>query len=195
MILTEIAPAAALPVPLREFAAHIRLGTGFEDDGSEDALLEVYLRAAAAAIEARTGKALVTRRLGLQLTRWRAPCAHGLPVAPVAAVETVRLIDELGAATEVDATRWTLVPDAQMPQLVGARGGTLPTIPINGRAEITFQAGFGPSWNDVPSDLRQAVMLLAASYYEQRAEVGGGMAKPMPFGVAALLEPHCAVRM
>ncbi len=52
-------PGAALPVA--EFKDHLRLGTGFADDGVQDGVLEAYLRAAMAAIEARTGKILLTR--------------------------------------------------------------------------------------------------------------------------------------
>ncbi|MGB8623245.1 MAG: hypothetical protein WCD16_10540, partial [Paracoccaceae bacterium] len=52
-------PAAALPVS--QFRDHLRLGTGFADDGAQDALLEATLRAAMAALEGRTGKVLLSR--------------------------------------------------------------------------------------------------------------------------------------
>ena len=42
------APAAALPVA--DFRDHLRLGTGFADEGAEDSLLETFLRAAIAAV-------------------------------------------------------------------------------------------------------------------------------------------------
>lgn len=57
-----------------------------------------------------------------------------------------------------------------------------------GEAEIRFTAGFGASWGDVPSDLRQAVMMLAAHFYENRnaqPDTGG-----LPFGVLVLLEAY-----
>ncbi len=44
MLLKEVAPPAPNAIPLPEFAAHLRLGFGFTDDGSEDALLNLYLR-------------------------------------------------------------------------------------------------------------------------------------------------------
>ena len=52
---------------------------------------------------------------------------------------------------------------------------------------IAFTAGFGPDWAHVPADLAQAVMLLAAYYYEYRHEmrVGGSV---MPYGVASLVD-------
>jgi hypothetical protein len=53
-------PGAALP--LAALAEHMRLSRGFADDGDLDAEIETALRAALAAIEARTGKAVYRRR-------------------------------------------------------------------------------------------------------------------------------------
>ena len=52
-------PDTALPVArLRD---HLRMGSGFVEDGLQVELLGGFLRAAMAAIEARTGKALLVR--------------------------------------------------------------------------------------------------------------------------------------
>ena len=63
MILTEVSapPAAALPV--RAFAEHLKLGTGFADDGSQDAVLELYVRAAMAASVGSARQRGLARRL------------------------------------------------------------------------------------------------------------------------------------
>ena len=66
--LTEV-PDEALPVAL--LREHLRLGTGFPDDSLQDALLAGFLRAALAAIEGRTGKALLERSFALTLSAWR----------------------------------------------------------------------------------------------------------------------------
>ena len=72
-------PAAALPVA--DFRNHLRLGTGFADEGAEDSLLESFLRAAIAAVEAWTGKALLQRDFSLTVAGWRdhAPRVFPLP--------------------------------------------------------------------------------------------------------------------
>ena len=70
MIVTETSPAAVNPVPLDEFAAHLRLAQGFADDAAEDGLLELYLRNATSVVEARVGKALIRRGFKLQVTAW-----------------------------------------------------------------------------------------------------------------------------
>lgn len=184
-------PAAALPVgQLRD---HLRLGTGFADDGVEDALLEALLRAAIAAIEGRTGKVLLTRSFVWQVLAWRDGERQPLPVAPVNTVTAVRIIDRLGAETLLDTGTYRLERDTHRPR-VAADGLALPVIPMGGSAEIAFDAGFGAAWDAVPADLAQAVMLLAAHYYENRSEAAlaeGGM----PFGVLALLERWRTVRI
>ncbi|MDP2085127.1 MAG: hypothetical protein Q8K20_08035 [Gemmobacter sp.] len=185
---TEGVPDAALPV--QAMKEHLRLGSGFADDGMQDVLIRGYVRAALAAVEGRIGKALILRRFSLALTRWRDGAAQPLPVAPVASVASVAVVDGAGAAVEVPASRWRLEADLHRPKLV-AKGALLPEVPHGGRAEVVFEAGFG-AWDAVPADLRQAVMLLAAQYHELRHE--GGVAA-MPFGVMALIERWRTVRV
>lgn len=194
MILTEVSAPPSAAVPVRGFAEHLRLGTGFADDGSEDAVLELYLRAAMAAIEARLGRALLARDFLFSVTRWREDASQGLPIGPVRSVDSVTLVGADGGESAVDPDNWSVMRDSQRPRLVGRFGRSLPRIPRSGHAEIRFRAGFGEAWEAVPADLRQAVFLLAAHYYEHRAEglADGGS---MPFGVLVLIEAHRATRI
>ena len=193
MILTEVSAPPAAAVPVRAFAEHLRLGSGFADDGSEDAVLELYLRAAMAAIEARLGRALLARGFSWTVTRWREDASQGLPVGPVRSVESVTLIDADGVETAVSPDAWSVLRDSQRPRLVGRFGRNLPKIPRGGQAEIRFTAGYGEGWDAVPAELRQAVFLLAAHYYESRREGTGGAS--LPFGVLVLIEAYRATRI
>lgn len=195
MILTEVTAVPAAALPVRAFAEHLRLGTGFADDGSQDAVLELYLRAAMAAIEARLGRVLLARDFVWTVERWREDSSQALPVAPVRSVESLALTDAEGTETLVDAVAWSLLRDAQRPRLVGRFGRSLPRIPRGGSATVRLTAGFGEAWDDVPADLRQAVFLLAAHYYENRSETGAGAAGVMPFGVLVLIEAYRATRI
>lgn len=193
MMLSEQAPVPQAVLPVVEFKDHLRLGSGFADDGQQDALAGSYLRAAMAAIEARIGKALVQRTFYLGLPRWRDRDEQALPLAPVQSVASVTMVDATGAETVLEATRWRLVKDMQRPRL-RAVGRLFPDVPEDGTVEIVFDAGFGPGWSDVPADLRQAVFLLAAQFYELRHETGTGEGA-MPFGVMALIERWRTVRV
>jgi uncharacterized phiE125 gp8 family phage protein len=194
MILTELSAPPSAAMPVRAFAEHLRLGSGFADDGAEDQVLELYLRAAMAAIEARIGRALLQRDFKWSLARWRSERAETLPIGPVGAIEGIVLVDAAEEESEVASDRWMLVRDSHRPRLVARSGAGLPKIPRGGRVEIRFTAGFGPVWEAVPVDLRQAVFLLAAHYYENRAEPADS-AGSMPFGVLVLIEAYRTIRV
>ncbi len=190
MQLTEITPLADAALPVAGFRAHLRLGTGFADETTQDIALAGYLRAALAVIEARTGKALIARDFRLILQAWRWVDSQALPLAPVSAVNEVALRGPGGGVTPVDPARWRLVVDTHRPRLV-ARGAMLPQIPVGGQVEISFTAGFDPDWQGVPADLAQAVFLLAAQYYEART----GEVPQVPASVSALMARWVPVRV
>jgi len=184
-------PTAVLPVT--EFRDHLRLGSGFADDGLQDSVLEQYLRSSLSSIEARTGKVLLERTFGWTLTGWRERGSQALPVAPVSAITEVKLVDRHGAETVVSPEAYRLSTSSQRPQLVST-SFYLPTIPSHGSAEIVFVAGFGATWGDVPPDLGQAAFLLAAHFYEHRAALVSGQTQ-MPFGVSLLIDRYRTVRL
>lgn len=193
MMLVEETTVPPSALSVTQFKDHLRLGSGFSDDGLQDGLLESFLRAAMAAIEARTGKILIEREFNWTLTAWRDTGQQALPVAPVSAIAEVVTISRLGEETVASAASYRLEPDMQRPCLV-ATGGMLPVVPLAGSVRVGFLAGFGPDWSDLPADLAQAVMMLAAHYHEYRHETafGGGC---MPFGVSALIERYRTVRL
>lgn len=193
MMLNEVTAVPAAVLPLAEFRDHLRLGTGFADSGAEDAALQAYLRAALAAIEGRTAKALLARSFTLSLDAWRGASVQPLPIAPVSVISAVRLVDRQGAEVVVAPGTYRLVPDMARPRLE-ALGASLPAVPAGGTVAIDFIAGFGPAWSDLPVDLAQAVFLLAAQYYELRHD-GAGEGGAMPFGVMALIERWRTVRV
>ncbi|MDP7152476.1 MAG: hypothetical protein QGI08_14340 [Paracoccaceae bacterium] len=193
MMLVEETSVPADVLPVAGFKAHLRLGSGFSDDAVQDAVLEGFLRAALAAIEARTGKVLLQRDFSWTLTMWRDARGQALPVAPVTGLVELVLTDRLGDVEVVDPTLYRLAQDIQRPKLVPT-GFVLPSVPLGGSVEVTFTAGYAADWAGLPEDLAQAVLLLAAHYYEFRHEtqLGEGC---MPFGVASLIERYKTVRL
>lgn len=192
MMLTEETPVPSGALPVEEMKDHLRMGSGFAEDGLQDGLIETYLRAAIAAIEGRIGKMLFRRRFLWLLDGWR-DVEQALPVSPVAGIVSLTLVDAAGGEVVVPDGAYRLIPDLHRPRLAG-KGGALPAIPGDGTAKVVFDAGFGPGWADIPVDLRQAVLLLAGEYYEHRhddAAQGAGL----PFGVVTLIERWRTVRI
>ena len=182
-------PAVALPLP--DFRAHLRLGTGFSGAEDVDSQLEASLRAAMAAIEARTGRILIERRFAWSAPDWTDPCGQVLPVAPVSALAEVALIDREGTATVLPPDTYRLSPDDQSPRLLSV-GATLPHPERLGQVRVRFDAGYGPDWADLPTDLAHATFLLAAQYYDYRHEQ---RSSAMPYTVEALIARYRPVRL
>ena len=189
MFLVEQAQVPASVLPIEEFRAHLRLGTGFSDDTVQDRLLETTLRAATAQIEALCGKAVFRRTFVYTLNAWRDLNRQVLPRAPVTALPELAIVDLDGARNVISPETYVLQADLHRPALV-ARSFMLPQIPIGGRAEIQFEAGYGVSWIDVPPDLSVAILSLATSLYEDRGAEG-----KIPSGVASMLAPYRATRL
>lgn len=187
---TQVSDAA---LPVAEFREHLQLGRGFADDGLQDPVLLSLLRAALVAVEGETGKALLPRAYRYVVTAWWDPARQVLPVAPVSAIQSLTL-EFLGGSTEVVAPEtYRLIEETHAPVLA-AVGLSLPVIPVGGHAEIVFDAGYGTDWAAAPADLRQAVFLLAAHFYENRsALVEKGRALPM--GVAAICARYKPIRI
>ncbi|WP_425090964.1 head-tail connector protein [Tropicimonas sp. S265A] len=181
-------PAEALP--LQAFREHLRLGSGFSDDSLQDALLESTLRAAIGAIEYRTGKALFRRTFVLRLEEWAKGTFQPIMRGPLVQVDEVRIVTSGGSVTPVAASTYKVVPDNFRAGIEALQ--TLPTVPANAHIEITFQAGYGANWQDVPESLAQATMVLGAHFYETR---GGAPDTGLPMLVRVLIEAFRDLRL
>jgi len=190
MILTETSSVASEVLPVDALKTHLQMGTGFTDSDVQDELLETYLRAAIAAVEARSGRILLRKGYVWSLTRWRDAARQVLPLKPIIDVSEIRLIDGLGEVQIADADSYRFVPDA-MAASVMAVGVVLPPVPVGGSVDLVFEAGFGAAWADVPADLAQAVMIVAASTYENRS----GTSDAMPMAALSLIEPYRPLRL
>lgn len=180
--LTTVPPEA---LPVARLKEHLRLASGFADDAVQNGLLAGFLRAALAAIEGRTGKALFARKFRLLRVEAR-DGALALPVEPVSGVAEVARLDCDGGEVVLEPGGWRLDCGAYQPRVrLDTRAGTF---------RVDFLAGYGPEFDDLPPDLQQAVMLLAAHYHDYRHDrvLAAGCA---PFGVTTLLERYRRLRV
>lgn len=191
MKLVELTTIPSAAVPVTGFKDHLRLGSGFSDDGLQDETLGGFLRAAMAAIEARTGKVLIERDFSWNASTWSNGERQPLPLAPVTSLLAIVQVDRFGVETVLSVSDMILEEDMQRPSIT-ALDGLLPSIPVGGSVRIEMRAGFGSTWNDLPADLAQSVMMLAAHFYEYRHE---SATASLPYGVAALIERYRTVRL
>ncbi|MEM7718984.1 MAG: head-tail connector protein [Pseudomonadota bacterium] len=192
MILIEQTQVPDTALPVAEFRAHLQLGSGFADDGLQDAVLVSQLRAAIATIEGRTSKALIEREFLQVNAAWRSLGQQVFAVAPVRTISSLTIVDVQGGETVIDAGSYRLTCDAHTPALASV-GFALPTIPVGGSADIVFAAGYG-AWATVPADLQQAVLLLATHYYENRSN-GVTRTANLPLGVVSICRRYTPIRI
>lgn len=179
MIVTELTPILDSDLPIGELSQHLRLGTGFSEDGLQDGVLENHIRAALGAIEAQLGITIIARDFSWDVTKLTETGQQRLPLRPVTAFKRIRIYrnaQKTATLEEGFSVRSNLY-DATLI-------GPFPRLGAEETALIEFRAGFG-AWASVPADLRQAVILLASFFYENRAATGG-----FPHAIKALLAPY-----
>lgn len=182
-MLSEAAPPSVTPEMLGEAAAHMRLSEGFATDQTSE--VEAAFRAALAHVERTLGLCLAPRRFV-----WRTRMEGAEIDAPISPVRAVVSATELvrGAPTRaLDLSLFALDATATRSRLGKHLARSL-------SVEIEFEAGFGDEWAATPADLRRAVLMLAAHYFDNRGEVGERTFR-VPHGVAALLRPWRPIRL
>lgn len=191
-MLTDLAPPPVAAAQIVALAAHLRLPGGYADEADGAARLAAVFAAAVAYIERRIERALQRRAFRLDIRHWPQDGRLVLPVAPVVRLVSLDTVDAEGARLAWPIGQVTL--DALGPTPV-ARTAPLhrwPPIPVGGHASLVFEAGYGPDWTDVPSDLRLAVLMLAAALHDVGLDP---QVEGLPFGVVALTEPYRRVRV
>lgn len=175
----EAIEAGALPAPLDEVKALLRIASS-----DEDALLAGTVRAAADLCERFTGRLLIAREV-----REILPCARAwqrLAAAPVRSIDAVAALDESGAATALDVAAYAIDIDAR-----GEGWVRLLATPAQRRVRATYVAGLGAGPGDLPEALRQGVARLAAHLFVHRDAAG---TEP-PAAVTALWRPWRRLRL
>jgi uncharacterized phiE125 gp8 family phage protein len=149
----------------------------------------------AAGAEAHTSRALITQSWRLVLDGWPAADAVDLPVGPAASLTSVTAYDADDAANALDPRQFALDGNAQPARLLlPERIGGMPVLRRHQGIEIDYAAGYGDAADDVPTDLRQAILVLVGHWFENRdAALDSGRAVPASF--ERLAGPYRRVRL
>ncbi|MCB1491901.1 MAG: head-tail connector protein [Rhodobiaceae bacterium] len=184
------APPAVEPVTLADAKAHLRI-----DDTAEDAYVQALIVSARVRVEVETRRALVTQSWTQTLDRWPDDAVVALQIAPVQSVTTVTVRDENGVAQTVSSGLYDLDGESNPPRLVVNQPVDSPaTLPAG--IAITFVAGYGDAADDVPADIRQAMLLLIADWFEHRDPLyGSSQGARLPAAAEAILGPYRMVHL
>lgn len=159
----EVTTAPAIPADLLALVLdHVKVETGDEEDAFGD-LVESYLEAAIARVEAMSGRMLFTRTLRLTVDAFGT--ALELPASPVQSVTSVAYTDADGASQTLAGSAYALIDKTETPTLYPVYGTEWPTVrDFPGSVVVVFVAGYGNETSDVPAPLRQAVLQTVADW-------------------------------
>lgn len=172
------------PVSLDEIKAHLRIDS---DDTNEEALLDAYLGAATRWTEGYCNRKWLTQTCTDVFDEF--PTVIRPRFSPLIAVTSITYIDDAGASQTLDSSvyqvdavnepgRIAVAYNEDWPSL---RGGDLNAV------TVVYTAGYGSSTSDVPEPVRNAIMMLAGSLYENREDTSPITMSTVPVDVRMLL--------
>jgi uncharacterized phiE125 gp8 family phage protein len=112
-----------------------------------------------------------------------------LPLAPVSAIDEVTYLDTDGVEQTLASSVYAL--DSGRNEIYLADGEEWPeTQEIRDSVTVRFTAGYGADPEDIPADIRQAMLFLVAHWYENRTAIDiadGFRLRDVPYTYAALV--------
>lgn len=185
MALSVIQSPGEQPVTMSGIKQHLRVTVS-----DDDVLIENLVTAGRQYIEQTTGVALVSGTL--LHTRNTLSNEMELPRAPVAAIESVVLVDQDNVETTVNSTVYELDSADTPNKVILSADQSWPSVDLkrSGGVKIQFVAGYGDA-ADVPETLKAANKLLVGHWYENREGVVVGVTtSEVPFSIRALLASY-----
>lgn len=167
----------AEPVSTVTAKAHLRV-----TDTSEDALIDIYTKAARQWVEEYTGHILSPRSFVERFDAWGSYLTlYRRPVTAITSIAYDSADDDQTAFTDFE---WSL---GQYPLLVYPVS-SFPSLRTNGYITVTYTAGYATA-AEVPDALIQAILLLLGHFYTTRAAVGTDSPEEVPLAVRSLCAP------
>lgn len=161
------------PVSLADARHHCRV-----DGADDDTLIQALIAAAREQAEHETGRALCTQTHELVIDAF--PKAFVLRGAPIQSLVSVKYLDINGAEQTFDPADTLLDKDSEPGYLVPAYGKAWPdTFPVPNAVRARYVCGYGAA-ADVPTAIKQWMLLAIGAMYAQREAFGGNQQAALP---------------
>jgi len=180
----------AYPVTLATAKSHMRIT--FDDD---DTIIGVYIGAATALCEQILQRKLITQTWKMYLDYW--PEIITTLFGDLQSVTHVKYTDIDETQTTLSNTKYDVDTNSVPGRILLVDGEVWPTDTLNATnpIEIQFVTGYGANASYIPDDIRNAVLLTAAHFYETRESILISDIKLMtveqiPWTASTLLQNH-----
>ena len=196
------------PISRLEARDHLRL-----DEDLDDAQVRAYIKAARVWAENYTGRAFISRSMQYYLNGligYDDPLWEGfkdgpyievklrqiaIPISPVISVSSINYYSDTDVATEWPVENYYVDTVSDVAKIVLRDGASYPSNLRNANGiEVNFTAGYGASPNDVPEDIRVAILQYMTFLYEHRGDFERFPAPTPPAILRTLLNPYRVMR-
>lgn len=198
MIYRTAVPAKALdnrvlPISLQDLKDQLRI-----EHADQDRLLVTKIHAAVAEIEKVIGTAIIARDFVLNLSNWPTEATDEtdkilIPNPPLISVTSIGYRDTDDAVQTLDPANYRVSNVRPQPYIEKTADGVWPEVYGSGDSvTINYSAGWATSPGEVPFQLREAVLLRAATRMEMGVESGlgtSGWSLPSDVSVMNILVP------
>jgi len=175
-----------LPVLLEDLKSHLRIT--FDDD---DNWLTMALRAATDYTETFTNNSFLSKTYELRLDAWPANKTFILPRVPLSSVTSIIYKDTDQSLQTLAVTEYTADTQSKPGRITEAYSKQWPALSTEPNSvRVTYVAGYGAAVEDVPMQLRHAIMLLVGHMYENRESSSTIAVHDLPMGYDALCQQY-----
>ena len=180
----ELIDAPAItPITLAEAKDQLRV-----DTSDEDTIITRLIAAAVAYVDVHgvLGKGMITQKWG----QWvgQNPATVLLSLGPVQNVTAVKYHDLDGDEQTDTLANYEIFGTAMTTSIKPKSGFNWPTAQARRDAiKIEYQVGYGDATSDVPDNIRHALLMLVAHWYEHREQAVEARLQTTPYGFDELL--------
>lgn len=185
-----ITAPAALPVSVAEAKAH--MGVTFSND---DTIIEIYLNSAIALCEQILQRKLITQTWAMFLDSW--PTYIKVLFGDLQSVTHIKYTDTDDTQATFSSDYYTVDTSSVPGRVYLNNGESWPTATLRDATpiEVQFVTGYGDASTDIPSDIRGAILLTTAHFYENRenflvSNLQSMTVEEIPWTASTLLSGH-----
>lgn len=178
------------PVSVSEAKSHLNI-SGADDD----TLVGIYVASATALCEAILQRKLITQTWKMWLDYW--PAKIDILFGDLQSITHIKYTDIDGVQQTLSSSVYDVDTNSVPGRVVLKDGENWPTDTLNdvNPIEIQFVTGYGATSASVPADIRNAVLLTVAHFYENRENflssgMGSVSVAAIPWTASALLGNH-----
>jgi len=176
---------AVEPVTVAEAKLHCRVdGTAFDD------AFDRLIKASRRHVERFLHRRLITQTVQLRLSGLGR--AITLPIGPVQSIESITYLDTANVSQTLAADQYRLDMASVPNRIVPAHLVTWPSVlPDVDTVAVNAVVGYGDAADDVPDDIREAILKIVAFWHDNpEAVVTGAIATELPLAFRAMLVPY-----